>query len=629
MQAVRRLLPIFLAVASLGALAPAASADVPTRQTLYEDGPDGRYLLGGTWLFRLDPGDDGLRQRLQRRSSTSGWSKLQVPHAWNAGDHSVESMRGTVAWYRKDFTLPQAQSALDWIVRFESVNYRSRVWLNGRPIGENEGAFLPFELGLAGVKRRGTNRLVVRVDNRRNRTSFPPSSNSVTTGLPSGGWWNYGGILREVYVRRVERIDLRDVDVRPELACGTCDARVFVRVRLANLRAGARTVRVTGRFGSRRLDLGSTTVPGRGERDLQTRVSLPNPRLWSPERPYLYDVRLTAATGGRTVAAHSLKSGVRSIKVANGRLYLNGKPLTMRGVGYHEDTEQRGSAITNADRDWLFGEAKTLGATVMRTHYPPHPYLHELADRRGMFLWSEVPVFQTKNKDLKQLSVRVRAARLVGRNVVANRNHPSVMLWSIGNELSSKPGASQGYYIRRAVQTAKALDPTRPVGMALASYLSSGCHTEYAPLDMLGMNEYFGWYAGPRGEIFDRTRLSGFLDQMRKCYPDHALGVTEFGAEANRNGPLEEKGTFQFQQDWVNYHMTVFRSKPWLSSTMYWALNEFRVRPGWDGGNPRPDPPFHRKGLITYDRSRKPSFYDLQQWFTTGQGPAPQTVPGQ
>ena len=133
---------------------------------------------------------------------------------------------------------------------------------------------------------------------------------------------------------------------------------------------------------------------------------------------------------------------------------------------------------------------------------------------------------------------------------------------------------------------------------------------------MLGLNDYFGWYPGPSGQIFDRTKLSGYLDAARACYPDKALMVTEFGAEANRDGPVEEKGTWAFQQDWINYQLGVFATKPWLSGAIYWALNEFWVRPGWEGGNPRPTAPIHQKGLVTYDGVKKPAFSDIQRWFT-------------
>jgi beta-glucuronidase len=120
--------------------------------------------MGGQWRFRLDKEDVGLKQRFQRQTSRAGWSDVQVPHAWNVGDDSPESMAGSIGWYRKDFTLPSAASALSWAVRFESVNYRSQIWLNGRPVGSNKGAYLPFEVMLDDVKRRGPNRLVIRVD---------------------------------------------------------------------------------------------------------------------------------------------------------------------------------------------------------------------------------------------------------------------------------------------------------------------------------------------------------------------------------------------------------------------------------------------------------------------------------
>jgi beta-glucuronidase len=164
------------------------------------------------------------------------------------------------------------------------------------------------------------------------------------------------------------------------------------------------------------------------------------------------------------------------------------------------------------------------------------------------------------------------------------------------------------------------MDPTRPVGLAVAGYPSSLCQADsYKPLDVLGINDYFGWYPGPSGQIFDRTKLPAYLDAVHQCYSDKAIMITEFGAEANRDGPPEEKGTYAFQQDWVNYQLGVFATKPWLSGALYWALNEFWVRPGWEGGNPRPLPPLFQKGLITYDGVKKPAWADVQRWFTQTQ----------
>ena len=608
-----RLLPLAL----LAVLVPttARAADVPSAKTLYADGPSGRYLVDGQWLFRLDAPDRGVRQRFYRQSSTSGWSPVTVPNVWNVGDDSEASMRGSVGWYRKDFELPDKKAALEWAMRFESVNYRSRVYLNGREIGRNAGAYIPFTVRLKGLRKRGVNRLVVRVDSRRLPTDFPPSGLS-STGNATGGWFNYGGIQREVYLQKLDTVQFNTVRVLPRLSCASCRAAVDFTLAMENVTGRSRSISVIAKYGSKRIGLGTRTIRAGKAEVFSRRMALGRARLWSPKNPYLYPVKITVSSGGRTVGTYNLKSGVRALKVSRGRLYLNGRPVNFRGVGVHEDTRTQGFAVDNAFRDKLVAEARALGATVLRTHYPMHPYVHELADKLGLLIWSEIPVYAVKTTYLKRESVRALAAKEMRRNVETNLNHPSVFTWSVGNELSSKPGPVQGDYIKRASEIAKDIDPTRPTSIAFAGYPSAGCQGEYKPLDIIGVNEYYGWYPGPGGKLFDRDGLSGYLDQVRRCYPRHAIAVTEFGAEANRDGPVEEKGTYGYQQELVNFHLNVFASKPWLSGAIYWALNEFRVKPDWEGGNPRPAPPVHQKGLLTYDTmSRKPAWADVQRLF--------------
>jgi beta-glucuronidase len=546
-----RSLPLTLAVALLALLAgalPARAADGITPGALYKAGQDGRALLGGEWLFRLDRGK-GLAQGFQRQASRAGWTPVGVPNAWNAGDESDASMHGTVAWYRKDFRVPSRRRELRWVVRFESVNYRTQVWLNGRRIGANTGAYLPFEVRLPDrlLERSGRNRLVLRVDNRRLPTDFPPSGLQAGTERPTGGWWNYGGILREVYLRRVEGIDIPTVQVLPDLPCATCAATVTVRATARNLGDRERAVDVVARFGGERVRLGRVRLSPFEEATLSGRVRVARPRVWSPERPSLYRVRVGASVGGREVAGWSGRSGIRSVEVIDGALVLNGRRLNVRGVGLHEDDRQRGFAIDNARRAQIVASARELGADLLRAHYPLHPQLYELADEQGLLVWSEIPVFAVKTQYLKSLAVRRAAADELSDNVLANSFHPSIITWSIGNELSSKPGPVQGDYIRRAVRQAKALDPTRPVSYAFAGYQP------------------------------------------------------------------KEKGTFEFQQDFVNFHLATYAQKPWLSGASYWTLQEFRVRPGWEGGNPRPQPPVHQKGLLTFDGAKKPAWADVQR----------------
>ena len=233
----------------LALAAPAQAADTPTARTLYEDGPEGRYLMEGDWQFS--------------RNRAGPWQTVQVPHAWNVGDHSVRSFTGGVGWYRKDFELPDARAALDWAVRFESVNYRSRVWLNGREVGSNAGAYLPFTVLLKGLSRRGVNRLVVRVDSRRTATDLPPGRISPRTRLPTGGWWNYGGILREVYLQRIDSLQIESALVNPRLRCTTCDATAVLEARVRNVSSGRRRATVSGTFGAQRVRLGGRDRCGR------------------------------------------------------------------------------------------------------------------------------------------------------------------------------------------------------------------------------------------------------------------------------------------------------------------------------------------------------------------------------
>jgi len=256
----------------------------------------------------------------------------------------------------------------------------------------------------------------------------------------------------------------------------------------------------------------------------------------------------------------------------------------------------------------------------VRSHYPLSPSFQEMADRAGLLIWSEVPVYRMNNGYLFA-STRRAAVAEVRRNILDNENHPSVIIWSIGNELQDRVPVRVRRYISAAARTAKGIDPTRPVGMAIEGHPLAGCRPGYGPLDVIGINDYFGWYDG---EVANRDDLSPYLDQVRACHPTKALLVTEFGAEANRDGPVTEKGTFEFQQDLLKFHLGVFDSKPWLSGAVWFTLREFLVRPGWDGGNPIPNPPFHQKAVISYDGTPKPAYYDLQAAYrATQQYPAP------
>ena len=590
-----------------GGTAP-PEGETPARGALYADGQTGRYLLGGTWHFRLDPAEQGEGAGFHTDPSLDGWSRTKVPNAWNATDESDTSHRGTVAWYRKDFVLPSNVRSLGWKIRFESVNYRARVWLNGEPVGEHEGAFVPWEVPTLGLSRTGVNRLVIRVDNRRGRGDVPRGFDRAN-GRPGGGWWNYGGMLREVYLRSFEGVDVEAVRVRTEL--GRSQKRAWLRFRVQLDNPGERNTRfrLRTRVGGIVHESRPVVLAGGARRALSFTVTVPKPRLWLPLAPELYPVRIDALRGDRVLSGYRLKVGIREIRVTDdGLLLVNGRRARLFGASIHEDHPTRGAAMRPSDRRRDMRLVRDLGAGIIRSHYPLHPQYLEMADRMGVMVWDQVPVYSQGYKGFTVPGVTEKALAYVKAMVERDQNHASVLAWSIANELNARMTSDQVDYIRRATRLLDRMDPTRLKTIDIFGWGQTPPADIYHRLDGIGINNYFGWYPGPNGESLDRSRLGPFLDQMREYYPELALFVTEFGAEANRSGPADQKGTFEFQQELVDHHVRTYRSRDYLNGAVAWILRDFRVRPDWEGGNPNPEPPWNQKGLTDELGRKKPVF---------------------
>jgi beta-glucuronidase len=600
------------AFATALAAPPALGAYVPPAGALYHDGPSGRYQLAGDWYERADPGDGGTRAGFHTATGRAGWTRTSVPDAANAGDFSQQSYLGGVHWYRKDFSAPAGPARARWVLRFESVNYRATVWLNGRPIGRHAGAYLPFELDAGSIKRRGTNRLVVRVDSRRSLTDVP-SLAVRHDGRFVGGWWNYTGILREVYLRRVDTLDLASVHVKPELGCATCAATVKFDVLVRNLSSRRTLAVLEARIGGQVVGFRPALVPPGRYRRLRAGVRIQNPQLWSPASPKLYRVAFSLRDDKRLRQRYTVRTGIRSLEVRRGRLLLNDREVSLRGASMHEDDTVRGAALGPTQIRENIDLLRELGATITRAHYPLHPLTLELADRYGIAVWSEIPVYQMQDMLFRRDSVRRQSVRMLRDMVLRDRNHPSVLVWSVGNENTTRPGPGFRRYVRQAKRSVRRLDRTRLIGIAFPGYPTLGETSLFESFDALGVNDYFGWYPGPDGSIVNREDLGPYLDQLHEFYPRQALFVTEFGAEANRTGPATEKGTFEFQRDFLAYHLSVFETRPFVNAAIVWILRDFRVKPGYDGGNPQPQPPVNQKGLVDDSGARKPGFQVVQQ----------------
>ena len=250
----------------------------------------------------------------------------------------------------------------------------------------------------SGLRRGGVNHLVVRTDNRRLPIDFPPTTYT-QTDEPRGGWWNYGGIVREVYLERVDRIDFERVVVRPSVPCPTCPVSVRLITVVRNVSGRRQRVRVRASFGGFPVRMGTVAIRPGSRRTLTQRIPVSGPRLWTPATPYLYPVTFTASASARgalrRAARYEVHTGLRSVRVrADGRLLLNGLPVNLRGVAVHEDLPGKGPAWTDADRLQTIRQIKESGSTLVRSHYPLSPRFHAMADRAGLLVWSEVPVYR-------------------------------------------------------------------------------------------------------------------------------------------------------------------------------------------------------------------------------------------
>jgi len=575
--AVRCLVCILLAVAALSALpALASSASPPPRPLVLEEG----------WEFGR--GQDGPFQR------------VSVPHVFD-GTADEEQFNGTVGWYRLRFDGPQTRPGWGWDLRFDAVRRRADVYLNGALLGRNDDPYTPFTLPASALRPGEPNTLMVRVDNRR------------TPGWREG-WWNWGGITRTVRLEPRGRVALRDTALLSRVECeGVCRATVVVdgwvtnhtaepvrphvAVRLAapgdDGQAAQKTVRMR------------TVAPGERAR-VQFRVGVPgDPQLWAPERPALYAATIQARIGDVVQDTQSEQVGLRSVEVRDGHLWLNGRRLELRGASIQEDVPGRGPAMTDADVERIVADLKAVNANVTRAHYLLDERLLDRLDQEGILVWSQAPVYH------RDVQLRTRAGRehelgAVRRTVIEARRHPSVLTHSVANELSPQPdgNATTRAFLERARELTHDLDPTVPVSVDILAWPGFPRQRAYAAFDLLGLNSYFGWYAGDANHETGRlSDLEPFLDSMPKKYPNQALVMTEFGAEATMNGPADVKETFAFQAAYLRRYLDIIEERDFLSGAIYWTLREFAVKPDWDGGAQREGierDGIHNKGLLAY-----------------------------
>jgi beta-glucuronidase len=608
-------------VVAQSATGTATGRDAKFTTVVRGDPPPAMPLTTG-WQYRADPADAGLAANWSSGAPIPGSTSVTVPHTFDSNP-VVSQFGGTLGWYRLTFTPPAAPAGFGWAVRFAEVRRRSQVWLNGKSIGTTDDPYTPFVLPATGLVAGRPNTLVVRVDSRR------------LAGSPPEGWWNWGGIVRPVsLVPRAERV-LRDAAVLPDVHCSAtsdCTASVIVD---GNLETGTSSagddgpVRIALRLRSPDgvVTEGSlvTAPPAGPGQPRHVRFSVPvpgQPDLWAPGHPALYQAEVTTEVGGSTLQVDRPLVGLRSVTVHHGRLMLNGRPINARGVAIHEDALGHGAALSDADLDRIIAEIRAVHANMVRAHYGLDERLLDRLDRAGILVWNEGPIWRADGW-LADAANRAMALATFGRTVLAARNHPSVVVNSIGNEIDHQIYRTPGVvaYLTDAPALARRLDPTRPVGVAVSVDDAILQRPEYRAIDVLGINEYFGWY-GHR-----TTDLGPYLRRLRKAQPRVAIMITEFGVEGFYHAKRRLRGSYEFQQRWIENTMQQIDHARGISGALHWTLREFRVYPGFTGGVSQelrlrmhqpyaaPSNSLLTKGVLTYAGRRKPAWFALRRAF--------------
>jgi beta-glucuronidase len=542
------------------------------------------HSLAGDWGFVLDPFREGLRQRWFAHDATpidawqtprdcddGAWQTMAVPGCWTTARDEWRHYEGA-AWYQRGLDAAPPAPGERVFLRIGAASGRCRVFLNGAFLGLHRGGWTAFAVEIGPHLRARDNHLMIEVDTTRRDDSLPMSHFD---------WFNHGGLFRAVEVLRVPETFIADTRLHLD-----ADGRVEASVTLSGPAEGTARLEIAG--------LGSADIPVAGGRG---RVSLDlDPRLWSPEGPHLYDV--TLRFGADQVAD---RIGFRRIERRGTGLWLNGKPLQLRGLCVHEDDRETGFVATEADLRRRFADLRALGGNALRlAHYPHCEEAAQIADEVGVLLWEEIPVYWAIA--FEDLGTQAEAQHQLTSLIRRDANRASVILWGIGNENADSDARLA--FMAGLAQAARVEDPTRLIAAAClinrSRFRIEDRLTEH--LDVIGLNEYFGWY---------EPGFEGLARLLANSTPDRPVVISETGADAlaGHHGPEDQLFTEEHQARVLSTQVAMADDCPYIAGIFPWLLYDFRsarrqtrYHRGWN-----------RKGLIAEDKTtRKLGFAALQ-----------------
>jgi beta-glucuronidase len=568
-------------------------------------GAGDRAQLNGLWRFKRDRDDVGLAKGYPKGTFSGDLVRIPfVPEATRiSGSRGVTAFRGMVGWYRTEIRVPTDGL---YAIRFESVNHKAQVFVDGKLVRRHTGEYLPFEVRTP-LKAGVGHALVVRADWRGPYAMKRDGWHRL--------WFNFGGINRGVTIRRIGASELVHPVLQTRLSGGA--AQVSINVHVRN-NGEARVVPVQGTLsrGDRSIPLEFPAEPiAKDETQvLATSATVDAPELWSPTAPNLWDLELEVP-GETTYRAHV---GLREVRADGSRLLLNGRPIRLRGASIHEDVFGRGDALLPSDQDRLVAQLHAIDANATRTQHPLDEGLLERLDAAGIMIWQGVGPTDAPGAWTSRGAQRVRTAKERVRTTFRQAQlHPSIITWNLANEVAGDghPGGQIPYLDEMAAEL-KRLDPSRPVALDIwGAHPPHHASRIYRNVDMIGWTNYIGWYESTHAKASTlRTEIRTRLSAIRKVFPHKIIVVTEFGAEANGRNPTTSPGGYAFQSHLLDLHLSTYAAIPNLAGALVWNLRDFAVTPTFYGGSIKSQVPniklvrgINQKGLFDLRDKAKPA----------------------
>jgi beta-glucuronidase len=585
--------------------------DSPTRE---------RIRLDGLWDFRLDPEGQGRRDRW--------WSAplehvrpMPVPASYNdvVPDSSVRDHVGE-AWYSTVVRVPRGWVGQRIVLRFDSATHRATVWVDDTEVVSHEGGYTPFEADVTALVTPGEQvRVTVVVDNTLTWQSVPPGVVEQTPDGPRQRYYhdffNYAGLHRSVWLYTTPEAHVSDVTVVTDLHNG--EGSVAYRVESA----GAEHLAVRARLADAEGRPVADAAGGTGT------LTVPDVHRWAPGDGYLYELTVDLVDGETVVDTYRLPVGIRTVDVRGTQFLINGEPFYFTGFGKHEDAPVRGKGHDDVMLVHDFELLHWIGANSVRTsHYPYAEEFYDYADRAGIVIIDETaavgmntglaggffagesyPTFSPDTINDESQAVHAQAIREL---VTRDKNHPSVVLWSIANEPESDTEAARAYFEPLFALT-RQLDPTRPVGFVNVMLAPHGrcLVSQYA--DVVMLNRYYGWYVNT-GDFAgaERAWRSELEDWAGDGKP---IIITEYGADtvAGLHTTVPQPWTEEYQVEYLDMNHRVFDSVEAVVGEHVWNFADFQTSPGVfrvDG---------NKKGAFTRDRRPKAAAHLLRRRWTS------------